>query len=69
MNSSTKNRLIDKGFKYFGLICTFIGIIILFIFLIDICKDGLQRIDWDFIVSLPSRFPEKAGIIYACRRS
>ena len=56
----------DKGRdKYFGLICTFIGIIILFIFLIDICKDGLQRIDWDFIVSLPSRFPQKAGILTA----
>ena len=56
------NRLKDNAFKYFGLACTFFGLIILSIFLINILIQGLGRLDWQFLTSLPSRKPEKAGI-------
>ncbi|MHB8261496.1 MAG: phosphate ABC transporter permease PstA [Bacteroidia bacterium] len=56
------NRLKDNTFKYFGLICTSFGLIILSIFLINILTQGLGRLDWQFLTSLPSRKPEKAGI-------
>ncbi len=56
------NRLKDNVFKYFGLACTFFGLIILSIFLINILIQGLGRLDWQFLTSLPSRKPEKAGI-------
>lgn len=65
MNNATKNRIKDKLFKYFGIVCTLAGLIVLVIFIIDILIDGVQRLDWKFITSLPSRFPEKAGILTA----
>jgi len=65
MNNAAKNRIKDKLFKYVGILCTFIGLVALAIFIIDILIDGVQRLDWKFITSLPSRFPEKAGILTA----
>lgn len=55
----------DKSFMYFGLFCTFFGLLMLVIFIGGILNDGLSRIDWDFIVNYPSRNAEKAGIISA----
>lgn len=52
-------------FKIWGIFCTFLGLILLSIFIGSILVDGLQRIDWDFITSLPSRRPESAGIFTA----
>ncbi|MFP4447502.1 MAG: phosphate ABC transporter permease PstA [Bacteroidales bacterium] len=62
MNSIIINRIKDKIFKAWGIIATFIGIIILVLFIGDIFNDGTQRLSFDFINSLPSRLPEKAGI-------
>ena len=56
------NKLKDNAFKYFGLMCTFFGLIILSIFLINILVEGLPRLNWQFFTSLPSRKPENAGI-------
>ena len=63
--SKGRNHIIDKSFKYFAIFCTFFGIAVLAIFLINICVMGITRINWQFIISLPSRSPEKAGIITA----
>ena len=65
MNSIQKNRLKDQLFKVWGIVCTLIGLILLVIFIGDILVDGLQRIDWSFITSLPSRKAEKSGIYTA----
>ncbi len=65
MNNEVKNRVKDKLFRYFGLASTFIGIIILAIFLVNIIADGVMRLNWQFLVNLPSRFPEKSGILTA----
>jgi len=65
MNNAAKNKLKDNLLKYFGILCTLSGLIVLAVFIIDILMDGLQRLDWEFITSLPSRFPEKAGILTA----
>ena len=65
MNSIQKNRLKDQLFKIWGIVCTMIALILLVIFIGDILIDGLRRIDWGFIMSLPSRKPEKAGIFTA----
>ncbi|MBN1952288.1 MAG: phosphate ABC transporter permease PstA [Bacteroidales bacterium] len=59
------NRLKNSGFQVLGIIGTLIGLVLLAIFIGDILMDGLTRIDWDFITSLPSRFPEKSGIFTA----
>lgn len=65
MNKIRRNRLIDSAFKYVGIACTSFGIIVLAIFLGDIIREGLTRIDWDFLTNLPSRRAERAGILTA----
>lgn len=56
------NRRKDKIFSAVGLFSTFFGLIILLFFIGDILTDGFRRLSWDFITSLPSRLPERAGI-------
>lgn len=65
MNKVSLNRLIDTLFKYVGIGTTAFGIIVLAIFLGDILIEGLGRIDWDFLTSLPSRRASRAGILTA----
>jgi phosphate transport system permease protein len=65
MNDVKFNRIVDVAFKYLGIFCTCFGVVMLLIFLINILIDGLHRIDWDFIVNLPSRRASKAGILTA----
>ncbi len=65
MTNSTKNKLQDSAFKYFSIFNTFLGIILLAVFVTIIVKTGIERLDWQFLSSLPSRFPEKAGIYTA----
>jgi len=57
------NRFKDNAFKYFGLACTLFGLAVLSVFLINILIEGLGRLNWQFFTSLPSRMPEKAGIL------
>ncbi len=59
------NRIYDKAFQGLGVISTFLGLLVLAYFIIDIAYDGLNRIDWEFLTSLPSRFANKAGILSA----
>ena len=65
MNNATKNKIIDRIFNYLGVFCTLIGLVVLAIFLINIVVEGIARIDFDFLTSLPSRKAEKAGILTA----
>jgi phosphate transport system permease protein len=65
MNNIRKNRIKDKMFMIWGIISTLIGLVLLMIFLGNILMDGLARINWDFIINLPSRKPERAGIYTA----
>lgn len=65
MNRHKKSRILDRAFHLFGMVSTFFGLAILAIFILDILGKGLSRINWEFLTSLPSRFPEKAGILTA----
>lgn len=65
MNNAFKNRFRDKLFQIWGLAATLLGLILLAIFIGNIIVEGIARIDWDFLTSLPSRKPEKAGIYTA----
>lgn len=65
MNKIRRNRLMDSAFKYVGIACTSLGIIVLAIFLADIILEGIARVDWDFLTNLPSRRAERAGILTA----
>lgn len=65
MNSIKWNRFLDKAFQVVGIASTLIGLVLLAFFIGSILDDGLKRIDLDFLTSLPSRKPEKAGILTA----
>lgn len=65
MNKIRINRIKDKSFSIFGLTSTFLGLILLAIFIGKIVIDGIHRIDWEFLSALPSRRPESAGIFTA----
>lgn len=65
MNNIKKNRWKDQAFKFWGIFCTLLGLVLLVIFIGSILVDGVQRIDWDFLTSLPSRKAERAGIYTA----
>ncbi|HEY9222225.1 MAG: phosphate ABC transporter permease PstA [Lutibacter sp.] len=62
MNNIQKNRRKDQLFKFWGIACTLIGLVLLVVFIGGILIDGLSRIDWAFITDLPSRKAEKSGI-------
>jgi phosphate transport system permease protein len=65
MNNLKKNKLIDSAFKSLGILFTLLGLSILIILLYNIIKVGYTRVNWDFLTSLPSRTPSKAGIYTA----
>lgn len=65
MNNIKANRYKDKIFQYWALMCTLFGLILLAIFIGNIIVEGVARIDWQFLTSLPSRKPELAGIYTA----
>lgn len=60
-----KNIIIDKLFKWIGLGASLFGFSVLIYLFVDVVIDGINRIDWQFLNSLPSRFPHKAGILTA----
>ncbi|MCX7729126.1 MAG: phosphate ABC transporter permease PstA [Bacteroidia bacterium] len=62
-NSVKINRFKDRIFKWYGLLSTTIGVVILFVFLYTIIKEGWDRLNWQFFTSLPSRRPSSAGIL------
>ena len=59
------NRYKDLAFQVVGIISTLVGLVLLAIFIFSIIKEGIARIDLDFLSSLPSRKAEKAGILTA----
>jgi len=65
MARNNNNRLKDKIFQYWGMVCTLMGLLLLAVFIGNIIVEGIGRIDWDFMTNLPSRRPSKAGIYTA----
>ncbi|MBM2826722.1 MAG: Phosphate transport system permease protein PstA [Dehalococcoidia bacterium] len=52
-------------FSWLCLLATVIGIAVLGILLIDVFIRGWPSVNWSFLTSYPSRFPERAGILSA----
>ena len=51
-----------KRFARFCAAITWSGVLLLALLLWQVAVDGFQWLDWQFIDSFPSRFPERAGI-------
>ncbi len=57
--------ILDKAFKEVTLLASIISVLILAFFLGGIFLKGYRWLDWQFLTGVPSRFPEKAGILPA----
>jgi phosphate transport system permease protein len=55
----------DALFALVGLLATFVGMITLGALILDLAIDGVGRLSYDFFISFPSRFPDRAGILSA----
>lgn len=58
-------KIRDKIFSLIGFASLFVGLATLAALFIDLARDGLPRISWEFFINYPSRFAEKAGILSA----
>lgn len=65
MNNERIKYLKNEIFKAWALFATSFGLIVLAILLIKIGMDGAHRLTGAFFTSMPSRIPEKAGILSA----
>lgn len=65
MNRATKSRLKDIAFRRFGLGVTISCLLVLAIFIGFVLYMGVDRLSWEFMMSLPSRFAEQSGIYSA----
>lgn len=50
------------GFVVLCLLATGVAVGVLALLLVDVTREGIGRVGWDFINSFPSRKPEEAGI-------
>jgi phosphate transport system permease protein len=60
--ASPREKLKDRGFRGLLMFCTVAGVGMLGLLLYDVAADGGAKLDWDFVTSFPSAFPDKAGI-------
>jgi len=59
----SRAKYIDKIFEKIGFVVTYSCIFLLLILFVIILIKGIGRLNISFLTSLPSRFPEKAGIL------
>lgn len=55
----------NKVQKWIFALSTGFGILVLAVLLVRILSQGLQYLDWQFVISMPSRFVEQAGMLPA----
>ena len=60
--ASSKDRVKGALFKGLLLFSLAIGFVTLTALLVDVARDGLGHLNWDFITSFPSSLPSRAGI-------
>lgn len=56
---------LDLAFQGLGLVVLLAALGALGVLLTDVARDGAPRLSWSFVLSLPSRRPEEAGIYAA----
>lgn len=66
LNKQLKTRKLKNTIFHLVLLLTIaFSIIMLALLLLQVLSIGLKYLNWNFITSMPSRFPEKAGILSA----
>lgn len=57
-----RGRIAGAVFRATAATATLLGVGALGVLLVDVFADGIGRLDWGFLTSFASRFPERAGI-------
>ena len=57
-----RRRRRGRLFAWLCAAAALVGVVALAILLVDVLVDGLPRLDWAFLTSFASRFPERAGV-------
>ncbi|MEM7164666.1 MAG: phosphate ABC transporter permease PstA [Planctomycetota bacterium] len=52
----------STAFRYVCMSVTWMSVVLLVLLLAHVTKAGIDWLDWQFLTSFPSRFPEKAGL-------
>ncbi len=60
--STSVRHTLDRVFAVLVFIATMIGLVVLAVLLVDIARDGVPRLSWEFITSFPSVSPDRSGI-------
>ncbi|CAN5639516.1 phosphate ABC transporter permease PstA [soil metagenome] len=60
-----RRKLTDIAFGVLGALSIVIALLVLAILIFDLARSGVPRLSWDFFISFPSRFANKAGILSA----
>jgi phosphate transport system permease protein len=61
-SSTSARHALDRVFAVLVFVATIIGLVVLAVLLVDIGRDGIPRLSWDFMTSFPSVIPENTGI-------
>ncbi|MFP3940535.1 MAG: phosphate ABC transporter permease PstA [Thermoanaerobaculia bacterium] len=57
-----RRRALGRAFELACMAMALLGALVLVTLLIAVFRQGIGWLDWEFLTSFPSRFPEKAGI-------
>ena len=60
--STSARYALDRVFAVLVFVATMIGLVVLAVLLVDIARDGVPRLSWEFITSFPSVSPDRTGI-------
>ena len=60
--SLVRRRRVGSFYQLLFLAATLAGVVLLALLLVQIVREGMGWLDWQFLTSFPSRFPEQAGI-------
>jgi phosphate transport system permease protein len=60
-----RRKRLDRAFGMVGAVATVVGLAVLGALVVDLSRDGLERLSWDFVMAYPSRFAAQAGILTA----
>jgi phosphate transport system permease protein len=58
----TRRHRLDRFFSTLTFLATLVALAFLGLLLLDAFRRGMPQLDWQFLTSIPSRNPEKAGI-------
>src|SRR5215217_2180496 len=60
--STSGRHALDWLFLVLVFVATMIGLVVLAVLLIDIARDGVPRLSWEFLTGFPSISPERSGV-------